>query len=46
MESELNNIFRVKLSAQNIVFGSQETHFMHMSVKRSFRRCLYHLMET
>ena len=33
MKSELSAILRIKLVAQNIVFGSPGNHFMHMSVK-------------
>ena len=45
MESEFTGIFQVKLVAKNIMFGSRETHFMHMRVKQSFLRCIYHVME-
>ena len=33
MESELSDIFRVKLVTKNIVRGSPGTQFMHMRVK-------------
>ena len=33
MESELSDIFRVKLATKNIERGSLETQFMHMRVK-------------
>ena len=34
MESELSDIFRVKLVTKNIVRGSPGTQFMHMRVKQ------------
>ena len=43
MESELSGIFRVKLVTKNIVCGSPGTQFMHMRVKRVFRRFAFSL---
>ena len=33
MESENPGIFRVELVTKNVVFGSSETHFMHLRIK-------------
>ena len=38
MNSELSDIFRVKLVAKNIVLGLLGTHVMHMRVKASLSR--------
>ena len=37
-ESELADIFWVKLIAKNIVLGSSGTHFMHMRVKEEVQQ--------
>ena len=50
MESEFSAIFRVKLVAKNIVFGSPGTQFMPMRVKTvskyfSFKYLYFTMME-
>ena len=50
MESEFSGIFRVKLVAENIVFGSPETQLMPMRVKTvskcfSFKYLYFTMME-
>ena len=50
MESEFSGIFRVKLVAKNIVFGSLETQLMPMRVKTvskyfSFKYLYFTMME-
>ena len=41
MESELSNVFQLKLFAENILFGTPQTHSIQIIAKRIVRDTKY-----